>query len=131
MIYSDHKPLISIFKNPNSHCPARLECWHLRLQSYDFQIRYHPGHDNPSDYMSRHPINYGHFTNVRESEKSEQHIQFIAESATPKAMTLQQIKNAMQNDPTLQQAADIIQQNSWHMLDTTNLVHEPDVDLRD
>ena len=24
-IYSDHKPLISIFENPNSHCPARLE----------------------------------------------------------------------------------------------------------
>ena len=35
------------------------------------------------------------------------------------------------NDPTLQQAADIIQQNSWHMLDTKNLVHQPDVDLRE
>ena len=30
-----------------------------------------------------------------------------------------------------QQAADIIQQNSWHMLDTKNLVHQPDVDLRE
>ena len=28
-IYSDHKPLISIFENPNSHCPARLERWRL------------------------------------------------------------------------------------------------------
>ena len=52
--------------------------------------------------MSRHPINYAHPTNVHESEKSEQYIQFIAESATPKAMTLQQIKNGTQNDPTLQ-----------------------------
>ena len=74
--------------------------------------------------MSRHPINYAHPTNVHESEKSEQYIQFIAESATPKAMTLEQIKNATQNDPTLQQAADIIQQNSWHMLYTKNLVHQ-------
>ena len=83
--------------------------------------------------MSRHPINYANSTNVHESEKSEQYIQFIAESATPKAMTLQQIKNATQNDPTFcrQQAADIIQQNSWHMLDTKNLVHQPDVDLRE
>ena len=81
--------------------------------------------------MSRYPINYAHSTNVNESEKSEQYIQFIAESATPKVMTLQQIKNATQNDPTLQQAADIIQQNSRHKLDTKNLVHQPDVDLRE
>ena len=95
-IYSDHKPLVSIFENPNSNCPARLERWRLRLQSYDFQIRYRPGHDNPSDYtcMSRHPINRAHFTKSHDSENLEYYIQFTAESATQKAMTLQQIKNA-------------------------------------
>ena len=118
MIYSDHNPLISIFENPNSNCPARLERWRLRLQSYDFQIRYRPGHDNPSDYMSRHPINHAHSTKVHESENSEQYIKFIAELATPKAMTLQQIIDATHNDPTLQQAAHIIQQNLWHRLDS-------------
>ena len=52
--------------------------------------------------MSRHPRNRAHFTKSHDSENSEYYIQFIAESATPKAMTLQQIKNATQNDPTLQ-----------------------------
>ena len=102
MIYSDRQKLISIFENPNSNCPARLERWRLRLQSYDFQIRYRPGHGNSSDHMSRHPINYAHSTNVHESENSEQYVQLSAESAaTLKAMTLQPIKNTIQNDPTL------------------------------
>ena len=131
MIYSDHKPSVSIFENPNSNCPARLERWRLRLQSYDLQIGYRPEHDNPSDYMSRHPINCAHFTKSHDSENSEYYIQFIAESATPKAMTLQQIKNATQNDLTLQQAAHMIQQNLWHMLDTENFAHPTDVDLRE
>ena len=81
--------------------------------------------------MSRHPINRAHFTKSHDSENSEYYIQFIAEPATPKAMTLQQIKNATQNDPTLQQAAHMIQQNLWHMLDTENFAHQTDVDLRE
>jgi hypothetical protein len=64
-IYTDHKPLVLIFHNPNSHCPARLERWRLRLQSYDFQIHYRLGHDNPSDYMSRHPMNTTSMTSVK------------------------------------------------------------------
>jgi hypothetical protein len=112
-IYTDHKPLVSIFQNPNSHCPARLERWRLRLQSYDFQIHYRPGHDNPSDYMSRHPMNKTSMTS-QDSENSEYYIQFIAESTTPKAMTLQQIREATQNDSTLQHAAHIIQKDLWH-----------------
>ena len=81
--------------------------------------------------MSRHPINRAHLTKSHDSENSEYYIQFIAESATPKAMTFQQIKNATQNDPTLQQAAHMIQQNLWHMLDSKNFAHQTDVDLRE
>ena len=62
-------------------------------------------------------------TKSHDSENSEYCIQFIAESATPKAKTLQQVKNATQNDPTLQQAAHVIKQNLWHMLDTENFGH--------
>ena len=81
--------------------------------------------------MSRHPINRAHFTKSHDSENSEYYIQFIAGSATPKAMTLPQTKNATQNDPTLQQAAHTIQQNLWHMLDTENFAHQTDVDLHE
>jgi hypothetical protein len=129
-IYTDHKPLVSIFQNPNSHCPARLERCRLRLQSYDFQIHYRPGYDNPSDYMSRHPMNTTSMTS-QDSENSEYYIQFIAESTTPKAMTLQQIREATQNDPTLQHAAHIIQKNLWHTLDTKKFPKDTGIDIRE
>ena len=68
---------------------------------------------------------------LQDSKNSEYYIQFIAESTTPKAMTLQQIRDATQNDPTLQHAAHIIQKNLWHTLDTTNFSKETDIDIRE
>ncbi|CAB4012329.1 PREDICTED: uncharacterized protein K02A2.6-like [Paramuricea clavata] len=65
------------------------------------------------------------------SENSEYYIQFIAESTTPKAMTLQQIREATQNDPTLQHAAHIIQKNLWHTLDTTTFSKDTVIDIRE
>ena len=41
-IYTDHKPLVSIFENPNSHCPL-LERLRLRLRiysQYNFQYNF-------------------------------------------------------------------------------------------
>lgn len=45
-IISDHKPLESIFNNPNSKPPARIERWRLKLQPYSFTIQYKPGKSN-------------------------------------------------------------------------------------
>jgi hypothetical protein len=67
----------------------------------------------------------------QDSKNSEYYIQFIAESTTTKAMTLQQIREATQNDPTLQHAAHIIQKDLWHTLDTTNLSKDTDIDIRE
>lgn len=125
-LYTDHKPLEIIFENPRSNPPARLERWRLRLQSYNFQVKYRPGHDNPSDYMSRHPIEITRAS--KESLSSEQYIQFIGEAATPKAMTLDAIKNATLEDTTLQAAAKMIRENSWYKLE---LIDIPGSDLRE
>lgn len=51
-LVTDHKPLESIFNNPKSKPPARIERWRLRLQAYDFHVKYKKGADNPADYMS-------------------------------------------------------------------------------
>ena len=80
--------------------------------------------------MSRHPMNTTSMTS-QDSKNSEYYIQFIAESTTTKAMTLQQIREATQNDPTLQHAAHIIQKDLWHTLDTTNLSKDTDIDIRE
>ena len=122
-LYTDHKPLELIFGNLNSKPPARLERWRLRLQSYDFEVKYRPGHDNPSDYMSRHPIQRS--KPPRESANSEQYVQFIAESAAPKAIMLEDIKMATLEDATLQEAIRIIRGNRWHKIDE---IENPDVD---
>ena len=51
-LHTDHHPLETIFNNPKSHPPARIECWLLRLQPYNFRVVYLPGKDNPTDIQS-------------------------------------------------------------------------------
>ena len=60
ILISDHKPLEWIFNNPKSKPPARIERWSLRLQPYNYTVRYKAGKDNPADYMSRHPAHVPH-----------------------------------------------------------------------
>ena len=113
-LYTDHKPLEMIFGNLNSKPPARLERWRLRLQSYDFEVKYRPGHDNPSDYMPRHPMQRS--KPPRESANSEQYIQFIAKSAAPKAIMLE--------DVTLQETITMIRENRGHNI---NEIENPNI----
>ena len=39
----DHLPIESIVKKPLSNCPLRLQRMLLRLQKYDFKVKYKPG----------------------------------------------------------------------------------------
>ncbi|KAJ8387608.1 hypothetical protein AAFF_G00153040 [Aldrovandia affinis] len=48
---SDHKPLEWIFNNPKSKPPARIERWSLRLQPYNYTVRYKSG-PSESDYLN-------------------------------------------------------------------------------
>lgn len=41
-LITDHKPLEVIFSPKSKPC-ARIERWVLRLQSYDFNVKYRPG----------------------------------------------------------------------------------------
>ena len=41
-VITDHKPLELIFNNPKSKPPARIERWLLRLQDYNFSVKYKP-----------------------------------------------------------------------------------------
>ena len=42
-VYTDHKALEVIFNNPKPKLPARIECWMLRLQLYNFRVIYKKG----------------------------------------------------------------------------------------
>ena len=50
-VITDHQPLVSIWTK--SHPPLRIARWGLCLQAYDAEIKYRPGKNNPTDYMSR------------------------------------------------------------------------------
>ena len=49
VLWSDHKPVGTISKKPQATAPKRLQRLLLRLQRYDFEIRYKPG---PEMYLS-------------------------------------------------------------------------------
>ena len=56
-VYAYHQPLVKIFQHQESRPSARLEQWSLRLQPYDLKVCYQSGTlENPSDYLSRHPL---------------------------------------------------------------------------
>ena len=108
---TDHKPLVHIFNNPKVKPPARLERWNLRLQPYNFSVRYEPGKMNPADYISRHPLQD---QPLRERNIAEEYVALLTTSAVPVAMTLAEIQDATLGDPTLQQLAELIRSQQWH-----------------
>lgn len=112
-IYTDHKPLETIYGSSKSKPPARIERWALRLQPYQATVRYRKGEDNPADYMSRHPAR--HTQPVSRQEKvAEEYVNYIAATSAPKALTLSQIAEATARDPTLQAVMEAVRTNKWH-----------------
>ena len=110
-VHSDHKPLTSIFGNPNAQLGARLERWVLRSQAYDVSVVYRPGKDNPADYLSRHPSK--NCESDRELKIAEEYIQYIMENSIPKAMTAEQVASETALDPTLSYVIDCISKGLW------------------
>ena len=92
-LFTDHKALEVIF-TPTSKPPARIERWALRLQQYDFSVRYRKGEGNPADVLSRMPLS----SSTSKHNVADEYVNFIATHAVPKSMTLQEIEQATQID---------------------------------
>ena len=110
-IITDHKPLETIFNNPKSKPPARIERWALRLQPYNFTVKYKEGKNNPADYMSRHPA-YG-FTITKHQQVAEDYVLSLTLDAVPKALTLEEVKKETLRDQTIQEVINSMQKNRW------------------
>ncbi|XP_051992411.1 uncharacterized protein K02A2.6-like [Xyrauchen texanus] len=128
-LVSDHKPLEWIFNNPKSKPPARIERWCLRLQPYNYTVRYKSGKDNPANYMSRHPTHVSHgFQEVSNIEQQvEEYVNFLTANAVPKAMTLTEIQNATTADPTLCKFIQLIKGGSWEWFEKQDFADGVDV----
>ena len=110
VLHTDHKPLETIFNNPRSRPSARIERWRLRLQPYEFTVKYLRGAGNPADYMSRHPVGCG---STRHSKVAEEYLSFIVENTTPKAMTIQEIAEETARDTVLQEVISRVVTGRW------------------
>ena len=111
-VFTDHKPITSIFNNTRSQLSARIECWVLRTQPYDMTVIYRPGHDNPADYLSHHPTHLP--PSDREQKIAEEYINYILSTSTPKAMTIDEVATEMAKDKTLTTVIQAILTNKWH-----------------
>ena len=83
-IVTDHKPLQWICNNKDTS--SRLMRWRLKLEDYDYEIKYKPGVKNcNADALSRYPVNV--------VEKSDDVAQEISEDRKLRLL------NEMHNDP--------------------------------
>ncbi|XP_028416022.1 uncharacterized protein K02A2.6-like [Dendronephthya gigantea] len=109
-IVTDHKPLETIFNNPASNPPARIQRWALRLQPYTFTVKYRPGPLNIADYLSRHP---SRSQTTRERKIAEEYVNYLVGHAIPKAMTLEEVNSASKADPIFQRLRQAITTDVW------------------
>ena len=108
-LYTDHKPLEVIYNLKSKPLPP-IERWALRLQPYTFNVVHIAGKTNPADVLSRLPLENQPF---RERNIAEEYINCVTVNAVPKALTLEQIVNATEADPLLQQVQCCLSDCGW------------------
>ena len=86
-------------------------------------LTYKPGHQNPADYMWRHPNNVPD-TDCRATKIAEDYIQFITEKAKPTLTDLKDLIAESNSDETLSIVQDALTYRNWP---TTNT--DPDLKL--
>jgi transposase InsO family protein len=99
-----------------------LKRLNLRLQPYNFKIHYKPGVNNPADYASRHPSNSSTHDCDKLQRLAEEHVNLTTVDATPRAMSLDEIKDETAQDLQMQKLMEIIHSNRW-----TQSRHDPDI----
>ena len=97
----------------NSSPPARIQRWVLRLQSYDFIVKYRPGAQNIAGALSRLTTNVTLSTN-----DAEDFIRLVARNSVPDAITIQEVERESGKDPELSVVRNcILNENEWENVD--------------
>ena len=111
-IFNDNKAIVNLLNNPKSTVPLRIEKMTLRLQGYEFDLKYVKSEDNISDYPSRHP-----FQRCINDQEMEEFVDLVGIYACPNAVSLEDIKRETLKDPVLQHVANLTRNNTWYKLD--------------
>lgn len=109
-LFTDHKTLEYIFmgkhQNGKRAC-TRAESWALRLQPYDFVVKYIPGHLNIADPLSRL-----YQSKDEQFGESSEHFLCPIEETLP-ALSLSKITIETQKDPELQLVKQALDDDVW------------------
>jgi len=105
---TDHKPLVSIFAKPLADVPPRIQRMRLRLQKYDFTVKYTPGkYMYAADTLSRA---YG--TEVPKSDIEtdvKAYVDFVMGTVQMTDDRLTSVREHTQNDAQMKVLAETIQ----------------------
>ena len=111
-LYTDHKPLETIYSSRSKPC-ARIERCILRLQPYKFQVKYLPGEQNIADPLSRLLHANGQAESSSAHKVSDEFVRFVAATATPQAMTTCEIEEASLEDREFVELRQYIKDGNW------------------
>ena len=111
-LITDHKPLEVIF-SPKGKLSARIERWLLRMLPFNFNVRYAPGKGNIADPFSRLLESKPGARPSVYSTIGEEYIQFIAQGAVPRAVTVKEVKDASREDPMICELRQCIETDNW------------------
>ena len=106
-LITDCKPLQYLFNRVRSKPSARIERWVLRLQAFDFEVKYQPGENNMADAFSRMAI-----VDVGNTEDADV-ISWLVKEILPSALTLKEIEKESLQDDNLSLIRDAISSGVW------------------
>ena len=103
ILYTDHKPLVSISSKPLASKPNRLQRLFLRLQKYDAEIRYSPGREMYlAETLSRASLSVSPTDTQRSDTEKEVESIHAVDYLAISEQQLSEIKQEKAKDPTLQ-----------------------------
>ena len=108
-VYSDHKALERIFTSVHQ-APTRIQNFVLKLQPYNFTVKYLKGSEIISDILSRTPIQE---TDNETCDLTEKYVCYVTETSLPIALTLDELQQECETDKTLCKVRQCIQGNKW------------------
>lgn len=89
----------------------RIEHWLLYLQQFDYQLKYCPGKQDATDYLSRHILPLTK-SDLQTSEARKQVVHSIITDIAPHAISLADVQAVTREDQDLKKLILLIQANN-------------------